>query len=599
MSSPRERYRAWIDAIFDYCFPPGGAGQLVALSFDDDAKRSAAALIGAPPDEFEELTRLFARPSDSDDAFRFWRPVDDDAASYPTYVGILAAIALAASRVDYGASSSSGGFHRAFNDIIGSTSGSRWTAGFESLTRYWKRLAEYLEYDCAGDRGVLILGGDHVYRGGRHVAAAMVQILVSRGDLASLMNYFVQRFGRRTPLEDEAFIRVIEDDVLHGDEAHYGFPVVLRRRYKMLLSGMAVDDRTLVGKLREVVRDAYSRWLREQRPESLRRATPSHTAPGSSVVRVNSASGNHCAGVVRLRDGTMLRRNGVQHSAEPEVKRDTVSIDLGLDPGFGPRPWTLCASARYSSGNVSTCTISVRPNDAEVLDLVTTDGRQTALTVPRALMFELDANDMWIRVNRLSPDHEGAVLVQRLKLDAVARALRTVDGKLAIHAMTPPLDGYALIRLHAGPLTEREAQRNGLVDIIATHSAYVWPSGGLQVRGMYLSAAPPRVHFSRAGVSTAEVFLDGVSVGFVANEAPFALNGPLQSGIHRVLISDGYMEFSVTDDPVSSDLDRDDTIGWELSRPASLVRALRAPGSQPPANFRYAGIRLVTGGIVE
>lgn len=101
MLLPRQQYQLWIEAIFDYFFPFPSRHKYVLLAFDDGAKATISERLECDEDEFERLIRQFARPRDSVDAFRFWRGDDDDGgASTPTYLGILAALALAASRID-------------------------------------------------------------------------------------------------------------------------------------------------------------------------------------------------------------------------------------------------------------------------------------------------------------------------------------------------------------------------------------------------------------------------------------------------------------------------------------------------------------------
>lgn len=601
--SPRERYRAWIDGIFDHCFPVGKAGELVAFAFDDDVKHAVANSIGAPTEEFEELTRGFARPSDPEDAFRFWRPAEDDGASYPTYVGILGALTLAASRIEYDLSLH-GGFHRAFNALIGSTSGSRWTAGFGDLTRYWNRLAAYLDRDCAGDRGMLLLGGDDVYHGGRHVAAAIAQILLSRADRANLPNYFNARFGHVGPLARDPFLAAIEADVSRDDALRAVLPVVLRRRYKKLLAGTATDDRSLLARLRELVFWSYTSWTAQggtaehlAKPRIARGLQGPHEDP---TTRVSSGLARSSAQrVVRLRDGTALRRSLA--APAPQTPQKITSINLGLDPGFGQQPWTLWATARNSAGALSTCTISARPNDADALDFFTTDGLGITFEVPAFVAFELSPNDTWTRVTRVAPDREAAVIVRPSDVSEMVTTLRRLDDRVATHAIRSPLDNYYLLRFRTGPLADHQAQVAGASAVISTPSAYVWLSGGLQFGGAYLSMAPPTVQFSRAGVLEADVILDERLLGRVPRESPFELPVGLATQLHRVRISDGFIEFYVTSAVVSSRLDHTDdvAIGWELSRPGSLARCIRAPGSQPLTSFSSSRIRLIVGGIVE
>ncbi len=598
----RVRYRAWVDGIFDRCFPSNSSGRLVVLDCNEDTLSAVAESIGTTPDEFIVLTRAFARPFDREDAFRFWRPENDSEATYPLYVGILAALAYAASQIDH-EGEQRGSFHRTFNAIIGSPAGARWAAGFGGLTRYWSSLAAFLETDCAGERGTLVLGGSDIYRGGRHVAAAMLQSLMSKSDRSSLLRFFDRHCSHAVALSDAAIIAAVEADVDAGTAAHSLLSTIFRRRYHKIKKGMSSDDAALLESLRRMVLDVYAGWrsdgptARELPRPTVRAASNGNGAHGG--VRLSGGLSRGANFVVRSRTGAPIQRT---RSAihQPEANEGHLDFQLTIDPGSAVRPANLLALLRGGT-ETQTCIVEVSRGNTTILQATSRGGSTLTRELPPLLVFEENANGEWVRVRRLNPGHEGAIVADAKEAPQLMNILRGVTDSLQLRRMRNGLDSLALIRLCLNSNANRDLTDPFLSSLIQSDTTYLRMVGGLRIGRAYFSMIPPSVLFSRYGLDVANVVLDGTIVGRATREHRFQLPTGLAEGNHTIAIDDGELTFEVTARAVASRLDLQDSasIGYEISRPGNLMRVALRPGSQKLAAYPSAKVRLVIGGSVE
>jgi hypothetical protein len=248
-----------------------------------------------------------------------------------------------------------------------------------------------------------------------------------------------------------------------------------------------------------------------------------------------------------------------------------------------------------------TCLVSFPKNSTEVLQLKVPDGLEISRQLPQYVIFEQDPNSEWVRVSRLSPNREAAVLVRADEANTTLNSLLPIASKIDVRKMRPGLEALSLIRLTTRSFGKDDlAGRPELLNLVSHPGAYLRLTGGLRAAGLYLPPIPPSVMFSAAGVNEAEVLLDGESIGIAKRERNFLLPAGLGSGRHIVSIAGGELEFEVADFLVASQLDYcdDDAIGYEVSRPGNLMRAVPTPGAGKLAEYRSTQVLLVVGGVL-
>jgi hypothetical protein len=236
-----------------------------------------------------------------------------------------------------------------------------------------------------------------------------------------------------------------------------------------------------------------------------------------------------------------------------------------------------------------------------MLQIASRSGETITRQLPQLLVFEENANGDWIRVNRLMPGHESAIVADSEGAPHLMEMLRDVSNTVHLRRMRDGLNSLSLIRLSLKANAERLVSDPLLVSLIQSQVTYVRLLGGLRIGRAYLSLIPPSVLFSRPGLEAADVAIDGAVVGQATRDRRFQLPAGLSEGHHTVQIDDGQLSFEITARPISSRLELDDhsAIGYEVSRPGNLMRLALKPGSQKLDAYPSTKVRLIVGGSVE
>lgn len=599
---PRQRYQLWLEAIFDYFFPFPNRHRFVVLAFDDSANAAISEQLDCDADEFERLTRQLARPRDREDAFRFWREGDSEngRSTTPTYLGILAVLALAASRIDI-VDGHRGSFHKEFNKVIGADfRGSATTPGFSDLSRYWNRLADFLKTDCNGSRGFLMSGGEDVFRGGHYVSKALEQVLLTPAEAAKLEAFFDKRLRRDIESDASTVLAAVDEGVLRGDNST-ALSTTFKRRYEKLRAAGGEDDGALFASLKELILDRYQSWFAISSDNTGSSPAPTRRRLVRNVskhrqIRIKAGFQQRLGTRRRLLPNAKSIARHLSPRHEPTTHED-VRLELWL--GYGAQPSDLSAIVTDRHGGERLASILADDEGSLVIRSKYGDGTLVDLhSAP--LLFELGEDGLWSRAKRLSAGTDAAIVCCADDASALMKIVSPYAEDVAEHCMRTGFENVRLLRCRMRPFFAATVTPES-ARIINDSSTYLELDGGMKIRGVYLAAAPPRVLFSHPAVTEAQVFLDDTEIGSAKRDQWFALPENLKSAVHSICILEARIDIGITNDVYCSQTDAidGDVIGYEVSRPANLIAVLRSPGRQPISAYPSTKVRLVIGSIVE
>jgi hypothetical protein len=199
-------FAQWNEALLQVLLPElldERVGAPVLVACDDEAVLSAAELLGLPRDDavahfghsVETRYRLAATGSVDrvrGDTVRF-RNDPDRAKLVPPFLGVCAVMVLAASRMTSADGMSTGNYYERLWETLGRRPQSPSPYEFDYAPWLFRYLAEWLENDLGGHRGLLVLAGG----GPTYIGCAINQCVFRERDKEHLADFFADRVGRR------------------------------------------------------------------------------------------------------------------------------------------------------------------------------------------------------------------------------------------------------------------------------------------------------------------------------------------------------------------------------------------------------------------
>lgn len=587
-------YFDWNDQIFEYFFPVASEERAVTLAFDDQAMGAIAMQMGVPPDGYLEAVRALVRP-DSDNVFIWWTSNDRlSERDPPFYCGLLAMFSLAASQMgsELDGTGSRAFFHRHLARLLNLGSSTEFVHGFAEATRYYSALERYLQLDCSGTRGVLLRLSD-LYSGGKYVAMARAQVLLTHAERRNLHNIFAQVLGHTKRLDREQlgdWLIAIADRP--GSER---LPV-LRRVHEISskisgeAAGAAIKEQ--FSKLIAAVEQEYVAWTKEE------------AAPRGQAAHARIGVRTH-----RLLPGEAETQQRVPWRGQQDEER--IRVDEERSRNLIPKPLTTynrrLILRRTSDGGLWQAQPQMRGGDSEWLNVAVLDAdasgdwlvlrrpdeREEILDVGDIVAFQNDGMS-WVNVPRVGSGSRAYLMVRTMDSDAVARAVATLGSNVTVKALAQPFDSRVMV----GADFDFNDVSDTLPDIVA-HAfsedvVTVTLRRGLKSDGGYFTVAPPRVVFDHRSSVDASVYLDNAELPDRAfRRQEYILPKPLSPGEHTIEILGRRVTFRVCDVIVASALSIDDRMGYEVCYRYGLMRPSDEPGATRDPRLRSAAISVV------
>lgn len=573
-------YLEWNDRIFERFFPVSDQNCARILAFDSSALRAVSEEMRSDPQDFIACVRGLTRPA-SADPFEWWR-LDNRGSMItrepPYYIALLACFSLAASE--------SGGviegegeafFHRHLARLF-DLGDIKYVQGFAAATGLYDHLARYLNHDCGGSRGHLLLA--NAFKGGKFVGRARFQVLLSESSRKQLHSLFTHRLSSYGELQRNDLNKLLLRELELPDD--YVLPPVLRRTLELAHeSGAEIFDAFV-----DLVETEYVRWFLEKPAVRV-------SEPRGSTLTIGTREET---GARRPRQNRIVEEVSqlLGHLPRPTL-RTRPEARLVLFSSFGNQPWHLGMQLQSDAGWKNADKVEVEPSSGIVS--CQADCGRLACVIDDTMYFANDGN-AWVLVNALHSGDNFAIFCGDAYVDRYYADVQPV-------CLRPPIIATCAevpeARLIIGDLAriERGAVPAVLRPVLSPERARLSLRNGLRRGGDYFTTCPPHVYFDHATITCAAISVDGVDVNpHAMRRTEYPLPWTLATGSHVVSVLGIDKTFRLIGEVVSSDRDPQDCAGFEVCRARGVAIPAATPGRSAISVYGYSNVAIVVGGLI-
>jgi|HubBroStandDraft_4_1064222.scaffolds.fasta_scaffold00001_10 hypothetical protein len=596
-------YFEWNDRIFERYFPITDTGAVRILSFDDGELRSVATEMGRSPENFKEsICALIRRDADP---FIWWHPwlrrsvADRDP---PYYVGLLAVFSLAASQ---SGDAIEGGrrayFHRQLGHLLG-LGDTPYVPHFSDATSFYRELGNYLEVNCGGRRGRLLLVNSAF--GGKYVWRARVQVLLSASSRRQLAFYFDHRCAGRRELTRSDIRDMMLDELQHPGD--YAFSHALEHTLELVHA----EGHELFEGFVDLVETEYVRWFLDRcdpqdtvMPSVHRKLAERGLRASHDPLGITSGPAERASSHISTQKGERISpiADAIGRvAALPSRHRNRTTFEkrLVLRANIGALPWKLSVQVRRIGGDDwqdADTTSFLWDEGAIMYELA--NGTKGLVSVDDVVTFA-NYGTGWIATTQLRAGDLCAVLCSRETAETLRAAFASISGANSTIRDCYGAPQLAIVTARA-PRAEREAIPAALEDLLAPDRARVTFRRGLRVGTEYFQPTPPQIFFDHPTIEEASVTLDdGMLPEPAIRRKEYGLPFNLSPGMHFVEVLGVRKSFSLTLRSVTSSMDPYDCEGFDICRARGIAIPTTSPGAAQTNEYMNCRVVIVIGGLL-